>query len=325
MRSLAFWLKSTNTLSPRSSFHHRAVARPGARFSTSRASVSAASRTCLKSHCGAIRTRMCSPRDPLVFGQPTRPTSSSTSRATIATSTICDQSTPGIGSRSTRSSSGWSRSSARTGMRVQVEAPEVDDPGEAGGIPDHRLFGRRAAGVVQGRGVDEVGVVLGHALLEERLLVDALDEALEHHRAAPPRRAAHRRRRRGSTARRRASSARARGTRSCRGSRRAPRARRSRGSRRRSSKGSPAPRYRGLRRRPGVPQDVGPVLVHRARTLHARRAWPFGEPARERQGKVEPAREGRRGRVRRRGRTRRGSRRRTGRRWRRAGRRRRRR
>ena len=47
VRSLAFWLKSTKTLSPRSSFHQRAVARPGARFSTSRAKVSAASRTCL--------------------------------------------------------------------------------------------------------------------------------------------------------------------------------------------------------------------------------------------------------------------------------------
>ena len=35
MRSLAFWLKSTNTPC-RSSFHHRLVARSGARFSTSR-------------------------------------------------------------------------------------------------------------------------------------------------------------------------------------------------------------------------------------------------------------------------------------------------
>ena len=39
----------------------------------------------------------------------------STSRTTSATSRICGHSTPGTGSRSTRSSSGWSRSSARTG------------------------------------------------------------------------------------------------------------------------------------------------------------------------------------------------------------------
>ncbi len=45
VRSLAFWLKSTKTPS-RSSFHHRLVASPGARPSTSRATASAARRTC---------------------------------------------------------------------------------------------------------------------------------------------------------------------------------------------------------------------------------------------------------------------------------------
>ena len=76
------------------------------------------------------------------------------------------------------------------GMRVEVEAPEVHDPREARGIPDHRLFGRTPRRVVQRRGLDVVGVVLGHALLEEGLGVDALHEALEHHRASPaPRRA----------------------------------------------------------------------------------------------------------------------------------------
>ena len=44
VRSFAFWLKSTKTPC-RSSFHHLLVARSGARFSTSRAIVSAASRT----------------------------------------------------------------------------------------------------------------------------------------------------------------------------------------------------------------------------------------------------------------------------------------
>ena len=54
VRSLAFWLKSTNTPS-RSSFHHRLVASSGARRSTSRATVSAASRTFGYGQCGAIR------------------------------------------------------------------------------------------------------------------------------------------------------------------------------------------------------------------------------------------------------------------------------
>ena len=55
VRSLAFWLKSTKTRSPRSSFHHRLVARSGARRSTSRAMVSAASRTCLYGQFGSMR------------------------------------------------------------------------------------------------------------------------------------------------------------------------------------------------------------------------------------------------------------------------------
>ena len=54
VRSKAFWLKSTNTPS-RSSFHHRAVASSGARRSTSRATVCAASRTNLNGQRGSIR------------------------------------------------------------------------------------------------------------------------------------------------------------------------------------------------------------------------------------------------------------------------------
>ena len=70
------------------------------------------------------------------------------------------------------------------GMRIEVEAAEVHDPRQSRGIPDHRLFGGGAGGVVQGGGVDEGGMVLGDALLEERLLVEALREPLEHHRPA---------------------------------------------------------------------------------------------------------------------------------------------
>ena len=61
------------------------------------------------------RTQMCMPREPDVFGHPTRLKSSRTARDTAVTSWTCFHVTPGNGSRSTRSSSGCSRSSARTG------------------------------------------------------------------------------------------------------------------------------------------------------------------------------------------------------------------
>src|SRR3990172_2934880 len=63
------------------------------------------------------------PREPDVFGQPTTPTASSAAWATIATSRICAHSMPGTGSRSTRSSSGWSMSSALTGWGLRSMQP----------------------------------------------------------------------------------------------------------------------------------------------------------------------------------------------------------
>ena len=68
---------------------------------------------------------MCMPRDPEVFGQPVSPKSASTSAATMATSLICGHRTPGTGSRSTRSSSGWSRSAARTGCGLRSMQPRL--------------------------------------------------------------------------------------------------------------------------------------------------------------------------------------------------------
>ena len=127
---------------------------------------------------------MWMPREPDVFGQPTSPTASSASRHTSATSRTCDHGTPGTGSRSTRSSSGWSRSSARTGMRVEVDAAEVGDPGEAGRLVDDDLVGGAPGRERQRGGPDPVGRVVRRALLEERLLLGPVDEALERHRPA---------------------------------------------------------------------------------------------------------------------------------------------
>ena len=68
------------------------------------------------------------------------------------------------------------------GVRVEVKAAEVRHPGETGGVPYHGLLGGGAARVPQGGRVDVGRVVLGHTLLEERLLPEAIGEALQHHR-----------------------------------------------------------------------------------------------------------------------------------------------
>ena len=69
-------------------------------------------------------------------------------------------------------------------VRVEVDAAEVDHPGQPGGVPDDDLLGRGPRAVVQRHRVEPVGLVRRDPLLEERLLVDALDEALEDHRPA---------------------------------------------------------------------------------------------------------------------------------------------
>jgi hypothetical protein len=69
-------------------------------------------------------------------------------------------------------------------MRVEVDAAEVDHPGERSGVADHDLLGGGAGGVLQGDRVDPVGPLLRRPLLEERLLVEPFDEPLEDHRAA---------------------------------------------------------------------------------------------------------------------------------------------
>ena len=73
------------TRSPRSSFHHAVVTSFGARRSTSRANASAQRRTSRKPHFGSIRQATWMPRLPDVFGQPTKPSSSSVSWTIAAT------------------------------------------------------------------------------------------------------------------------------------------------------------------------------------------------------------------------------------------------
>ncbi len=69
---------------------------------------------------------------------------------------ICGHSTPGTGSRSTRSSSGWSRSRREHRVRVEVDAAEVDHPGQPGRVPQHHLVGGPAGREPQLGGLDPV-------------------------------------------------------------------------------------------------------------------------------------------------------------------------
>ena len=65
------------------------------------------------------------PREPLVFGNPVSPWSESTLPATSATCRTSSQLASGVGSRSTRSSSGWSRSEVRTCHGFQSITPRL--------------------------------------------------------------------------------------------------------------------------------------------------------------------------------------------------------
>ena len=70
------------------------------------------------------------------------------------------------------------------GVRVEVDAAQIDRPGQSGRVMDDGLFGRGASRVTQFGDVDPVGPLLRGALLEDGFLVDPLDEPLEDHR--PP-------------------------------------------------------------------------------------------------------------------------------------------
>ena len=95
-----------------------------ARAARSRATrASAARRTSVNVQRGSMRTFTCMPREPLVFGQPRSPSSSRSAFTSSATRRTSSHATPGPGSRSTRSSSGCSRSPARTGCGCSSMQP----------------------------------------------------------------------------------------------------------------------------------------------------------------------------------------------------------
>jgi hypothetical protein len=67
-------------------------------------------------------------------------------------------------------------------MRIQVDAPEVDDPQKLRRVAHDHLLRRAPRGEPQLHGLDPVGVLGGGPLLEERLPLGAVHVALEHDR-----------------------------------------------------------------------------------------------------------------------------------------------
>ena len=177
---------------------------------------------------------MCMPREPEVFGQPTSPKSSSVACTMRATSRTCAHVMPGTGSRSTRSSSGWSRSSARTGCGCSSRHARFAIHASAAASRGTTSSAVRPDGKCSGHDVDPRRPRLRRALLIEELLRRCRSDSARARWAVLPRRAARRRPRRGSSARGPAWCGRPEGTGPCAGWRSPPRARRPRALRCRS-------------------------------------------------------------------------------------------
>ncbi len=101
------------------------------------------------------------PREPDVFGQPTRPTSSSASRVASATSRICGHGHARDGVEVDAQLVGVVEVVGAHGVRVEVDAAEVDDPGQAGRVVEDDLVGRPPGRERQLGGPDPVGRLSG--------------------------------------------------------------------------------------------------------------------------------------------------------------------
>ena len=87
--------------------------------------------------------------------------------------------TPGLGSRSTRSSSGWSRSARRTGHGFQSITPRFTPHRQVGAVVRHQLAGVAPAGERHGGGLQPFRSAGRNPLLEERLASDAVHPPLQ--------------------------------------------------------------------------------------------------------------------------------------------------
>ncbi len=126
---------------------------------------------------------MCMPREPLVFGQPRRPVSSSSAFTSRATRCTSDHATPGPGSRSTRSSSGCSRSAERTGCGCSSRQPRLTIQARPAASSTTNSSAVRPEGNDRVTVRSQGGRSAGRALLIEGFGFRAVDEALEDQRA----------------------------------------------------------------------------------------------------------------------------------------------
>ena len=155
---------------------------PGARRSISRENASAARRTSVNVQRGSMRTLTCMPREPLVFGQPRRPSS-------LEQRLHLQRDAAHVGPRDARPRIeidaqlvGMIEIAGAHRVRMQLDAAEVDDPREAGRVVDDDLLGGAPRRKRQRHRAQPRRPVVGRALLIEGLALGAVDEALEHDR-----------------------------------------------------------------------------------------------------------------------------------------------
>ena len=183
MRSLAFWLKSTNTPS-RSSFHQRLVAASG-RPPLDLARDGLGSQPDLgeppaRRDAGidvkAPRPRSFRPRDQAVVLQHL-----AGHQRDVDDPPPRD---PGHRVQIDPQFVGVVEVAGEHRVRIEVDAAQVDRPRQPGGVMDDRFGGRGAGRVAQLGDVHPVRPFRGRPLLEYGLLGDALDEAFQNHRPA---------------------------------------------------------------------------------------------------------------------------------------------
>ena len=127
---------------------------------------------------------MWMPREPEVFGQPTSPHRLERLLADHRHVADLGPLDAGHGVQVHPQFVGMVQVVGPDGMRIEVDAAEVVDPGQPGRVLDDDLVRGPAAREGQLGGRQPLGRVVRGALLEERLLGDPVDEALEGHRAA---------------------------------------------------------------------------------------------------------------------------------------------
>ena len=154
----------------------------GARLA--RAQRERARRTSSNPHFATMRMFTWMPRDPDVFGNPSMPCSASTSRTCIATVRTELHSTPGCGSRSTRSSSGWCTSQRRTGQGLRSRHPRFTAQMRWATSTGQKLGRSSPARERHRDGLQPVGAAVGHSLLEEEVALRPVRVTLHHGRSS---------------------------------------------------------------------------------------------------------------------------------------------